>query len=201
MAQRRMFSKNVTRNDQFLDMSQSAQNLYFHLGLDADDDGFVSPKMVMRMLGSTPDDFTALVGRGFIVPFQSGVVIIRHWRINNELKSDRYKPSTLKERRDVLIDDNNIYQHVEEYDPNRTSEESIKLKSLCEFKPNKTVDTNWIQGVSSLVPQYRVGKYSKEKNSKGELTKICETVDNSENLKSWNKYREDHKEKYGVYPA
>ena len=163
MAQRRMFSKNVARTDQFLDMSQSAQNLYFHLGLEADDDGFVSPKMIMRMLGSTQDDFTMLVIRGFIIPFQSGVIVIRHWKINNELKSDRYKPSIRMERKQILIDNDNVYQHEDEYDPNGTQQEVNELKRLQDKSVPK-LDTKWKQNVS--VGKDSIGKVSIVKDSK-----------------------------------
>ena len=97
-----MFSKNVARTDLFLDMSQTAQNLYFHLGIDADDDGFVSPKMIMRMLGSTTDDLRILVAKGFVIPFEDGVIVIRHWRVNNEIRQDRYKETQYKDHKERL---------------------------------------------------------------------------------------------------
>jgi hypothetical protein len=75
-----MFNKNVARTDLFLDMSQTAQNLYFHLGIDADDDGFVSPKMVMRMLGSTTDDLPILIAKGFVIPFEDADGARPAWR-------------------------------------------------------------------------------------------------------------------------
>jgi len=163
MAQRRMFSKNVARTDQFLDMPPSTQNLYFHLGLEADDDGFVSPKMIMRMLGSTQDDYSVLVAKGFIIPFQSGVIVIRHWRVNNELKSDRYKPSIQNERKLLLIDEKNIYQHEEEYDPNGTKEDIEQLKRLPINTNVSKMDTKCFQDVS--VGKVSIGKYSKGKYS------------------------------------
>ena len=97
MANRRMFAKSIIRTDQFLDMPQSAQNLYFHLGVEADDDGFVTPKVVMRMLGSTDDDLRLLVGKKFVIPFEGGVLVITHWRIHNEIRQDRYKPTIYQE--------------------------------------------------------------------------------------------------------
>jgi hypothetical protein len=111
-------------------MSQTAQNLYFHLGIDADDDGFVSPKMVMRLLGSTSDDLNALIGRGFIIPFQSGVIVIRHWRENNYIQADRYKPSIhINERNKLLIDTHGIYQLEDDYESNNAVN-SIGLRRL-----------------------------------------------------------------------
>ena len=112
MAQRRMFSKNVARTDAFLDMSQTAQNLYFHLGIDADDDGFVSPKMIMRMLGSTSDDLKILIAKSFVIPFDDGVIVIRHWRVNNEIRQDRYKETQYTEHKEKLGLTNGIYDVV-----------------------------------------------------------------------------------------
>ena len=140
-----MFSKSVARTDAFLDMSQGTQNLYFHLGIEADDDGFVSPKMIMRMLGSTTDDLKTLVVKGFVIPFESGVIVIRHWRENNYIQSDRYKPSLHIEREKLLIDDNGLYQHEDEYDPEKP--DNTKLKRL---------DTKCIQNVR--VGEVRLGK-------------------------------------------
>jgi hypothetical protein len=105
IAQRRMFSKNVARTDLFLDMSQTVQNLYFHLGIDADDDGFVSPKMIMRMLGSTTDDLRILIAKGFVIAFEDGVIVIRHWRVN-------YKEMLYKDHKEKLGLNNGIYDLV-----------------------------------------------------------------------------------------
>lgn len=91
MAQRRMFSKAIIKTDTFLDMPVSAQCLYFHLGIEADDDGFVSPKMVMRVLGSNDDDLKLLIVKEFIYPFESGVIVITHWKENNYIQADRYQ--------------------------------------------------------------------------------------------------------------
>ena len=105
MANKRMFSKSIIRTDAFLDMSLTSQCLYFHLGIEADDDGFVTPKMIMRTLGSTQDDLKNLVEKGFVVPFESGVVVIRHWREHNYIQADRYKPTVYKRELEILRDD------------------------------------------------------------------------------------------------
>lgn len=94
MAKRRMFSLDVADTDKFLSMPVSSQLLYFHLGLRADDDGFVSsPVKITNMSGCRQDDFNVLVAKGYIVPFQSGVCAIADWKINNYLRSDRYTPT------------------------------------------------------------------------------------------------------------
>lgn len=88
-----MFSKDITSSDSFLNMSATAQNLYFHLGMEADDDGFVPYIKVSKMLGTSHDDIAQLIGRGFILQFSYGVYVIRDWRINNQIRTDRYKPT------------------------------------------------------------------------------------------------------------
>ena len=92
MAERRMFAKTIIDSDAFLEMPATAQMLYFHLAMRADDDGFINnPKRIMRMIGSGEDDLKLLILKKFIIPFESGVVVIKHWRINNYLRTDRYK--------------------------------------------------------------------------------------------------------------
>ena len=118
MAERRMFSKKITMSDAFLEMPDSAQNLYFHLSMDADDDGFVgNPKGIMRLVRAKDDDMKLLVAKSFVLPFQSGVVVIKHWRINNLIRSDRYKPTTYtEERAQLTIKDNGAYTEKNEVD-------------------------------------------------------------------------------------
>ena len=102
MAQRRMFSRTITESDAFTEMPLSAQALYFHLGLNADDDGFVnSPKHVQRGIGAAEDDLAILVAKRFLIPFDSGVVVIRHWKTNNYIRHDRYNT-----RKPVVITSN-----------------------------------------------------------------------------------------------
>src|SRR5262245_2593196 len=96
MAQRRMFSSQIVTADAFLEMPLTSQALYFHLGMSADDDGFVSPKKVLRMTGAGDDDLKVLIAKGFVIPFQSGVIVITHWKQNNYLRNDRYTPTIYK---------------------------------------------------------------------------------------------------------
>lgn len=93
MAQRRMFSKTITNSSQFLMMPQSSQNLYFHLGMNADDDGFCEHFTIMRMTESKPDDLKILQAKGFVSVFDDKVLVILDWKENNSIRSDRYKPS------------------------------------------------------------------------------------------------------------
>lgn len=111
MAERRMFSGAVTESDLFLDMPATAQVLYFMLGMKGDDDGFVSsPKAIVRMCGAKTEDLSELEKRGFVIIFDSGVVLIRHWRVNNQIRSDRYRPSSCKEKALVTCGDDLVYQ-------------------------------------------------------------------------------------------
>ena len=94
MARRRMFSLDVVDTDRFLDMPSSTQALYFHLGMRADDDGFVaSPKRTTAMCGCSADDLNLLAAKGFVRPFESGVLVIVDWRKNNQIRPDRYTPT------------------------------------------------------------------------------------------------------------
>ena len=104
MAQRRMFSKKITETDNFLDMPLSTQALYFHLNMGADDEGFIDKaKTIQRTIGASSDDLRILIAKGFVIPFDSGVVVIRHWRIHNYIRSDRFQ-STMHQEEKKKID-------------------------------------------------------------------------------------------------
>lgn len=104
MAQRRMFSKKITETDNFLDMPLSSQALYFHLNMGADDEGFIDKaKTIQRTIGASSDDLRILIAKGFVIPFDSGVVVIRHWRIHNYIRSDRFQ-STMHQEEKKKID-------------------------------------------------------------------------------------------------
>ena len=111
MAERRMFSKTIIDSDAFLDMPATSQLLYFHLSMRADDDGFVNkPKSVMRMIGGKDDDLKLLFAKKFLIPFESGVVVIKHWKIHNYIAKDRYTETKYKEEKATLaLDENNAY--------------------------------------------------------------------------------------------
>lgn len=136
MSERRMMAKSIIKSDQFLDMPATTQNLYFHILLDADDDGFINaPKSIMRMIGAKDDDMKVLVAKQFVIPFESGVVVIKDWKIHNYIQNDRYKPSTLPER-DLL---------------NIQKDKTYTLKNDV-----SRMDTEWIQNVS--IGKDRLGK-------------------------------------------
>lgn len=111
MANRRMFSRDIVCSDHFLDMPSSAQALYFQYGLEADDDGFVSaPKKIIRLTNASEDDLKILIAKGFVIPFDSGVVVISDWKINNYLRKDRYTPTRFKAELEQLDTVDDRYQ-------------------------------------------------------------------------------------------
>ena len=111
MAERRMFAKTIILSDAFLDMPLSARCLYFTLGMLADDDGFVNnPKSVMRQVGASTDDLNLLMIKKFVLSFESGVVVIKHWRVHNLIRKDRYNETKyIKEKSTLFLDENNAY--------------------------------------------------------------------------------------------
>lgn len=111
VANRRMFAKTIIDSDAFLDMPVTSQLLYFHLSMRADDDGFINkPKSIMRSCGGNEDDMRILISKKFIIPFDSGIVVIKHWKIHNLIAKDRYTETKYKEEKATLmLDDNNSY--------------------------------------------------------------------------------------------
>ena len=110
MAQRRMFSAQIVSSDLFLEMPLTSQALYFHLGMSADDDGFVSPRKILRMTGAGDDDLKVLIAKNFAIPLNSGVIVITHWRQNNYLRNDRYTPTIYKEEAGLLSCIQGVYR-------------------------------------------------------------------------------------------
>lgn len=115
MAERRMFAKTIIDSDAFLEMPTTTQLLYFHLAMRADDDGFVNkPKSLMRMVGCKEDDLKLLFAKKFLIPFESGVVVIKHWKIHNYIRKDTYTETKYKEEKSTLeLDENSAYRIVE----------------------------------------------------------------------------------------
>lgn len=124
-----MMSKSIIKSDTFLDMPATTQNLYFHMLLDADDDGFINaPKSIMRMIGAKDDDMKVLAAKQFVIPFESGVVVIKDWKIHNYIQNDRYKPSTLPERDLLNIQKDKTY--TLKSDVSRMDTECIQTVSI-----------------------------------------------------------------------
>ena len=152
MAERRMFAKQIIDSDAFLDMPLSAQALYFHLSMRADDDGFINnPKKTQRLINASDDDFKLLLLKRFVLAFESGVVVIKHWRIHNYIRNDRYKPTVYTEERNTLM-------------LNKNGAYTDKVYQM---------DTDGIPNGYQMETQYRLGEVSLGKDSK-ESACVCE---------------------------
>ena len=178
MAEKRMFTQKIIDSDAFLDMPLSTQALYFHLNMRADDDGFVNnPKRIQRTVGASEDDLKLLIAKRFLICFENGVIVIKHWRMHNTLKSDRYRPTQYQEEYKMLeIKDNKSY----------TERQFVEvLPAGIETEPERK------QSGTSLEPQYSIDKISidKEKNSIEEDKKIYIDVVEYLNEKAGTKYK------------
>lgn len=172
MAQRRMFSRKITETDRFLEMPLSSQALYFHLNMGADDEGFIDKaKTIQRTIGASDDDMKLLIAKGFIIPFDSGVVVIRHWRIHNYIRSDRFQSTLHQDEKTQL-----------EYDHSKTA----MLKPLENVIPNGY----------HLDTQDMVSKVSLDKDSLTTYTEEDEVIPYKEiieylNTKTGKNYRDN----------
>jgi hypothetical protein len=140
MANKRMFSKKITDSDAFIDMPPTSQNLYFHLSMNADDDGFVSsPKRIMKMINSSTDDYKILLTKRFILSFESGVCVIKHWWMHNEIKKDRYHLTAYQDEFKMLrIKGNGAYTDSLVPECIQVVSEVVPQTKLNETKLNKT---------------------------------------------------------------
>ena len=161
MAQKRMFNNLVVGSDEFLEMPDSSQNLYFHLSMKADDDGFVDNwKSIMRMTGKKEDDLKILIAKSFVIPFESGVLVIKHWRLNNYIRSDRYTETThLAEKSLLSMGTDLVYQ----------------------------VDTNGIP--SGSIDKIRLDKIRLDKNSIDKNIPLLEETSRSDAAKANTKHK------------
>jgi hypothetical protein len=153
MAQRRMFSKKIVSSDAFLDMSIATQALYFHLGMEADDDGFVNPKKIMKMIGSSDDDLKVLVAKRFALPFENGVVVIKHWLINNQIRKDFYEPTMYQEQKKLIeTKENKAYTECKQNVNNLLTQYSIdkdrldKISLVKEETPSQIANNFFLKG-------------------------------------------------------
>jgi len=146
VAQKRMFDRAIIDTDNFMDMPISSKALYFLLGMDADDEGFVSPRKIIRIHGGTDDDVKLLSAKGFVIPFESGVVVITDWNSNNYLQKNRIKPTIHKKERNKLkLTDDNKYElnnGLTSIEESRVEQSSIEQSSIGES--NKKINTQSI---------------------------------------------------------
>lgn len=154
MAERRMFSRSLIDSDAFLDMPLSAQALYFHLGMQADDEGFVNnPKKIQRSIGAANEDMRCLINTGYIIPFESGIIVITHWHAHNSIRSDRLRRTQYQQEASRLIIENDAYKLCD-----KTARLSLdnQLATTCQPSDNQ------------MTAQDRLGKDSIGKGSIGQ---------------------------------
>ena len=165
MANKRMFAKTIIDSDAFLDMPLSTQALYFHLSMRADDDGFINnPKKISRMIGCGEDDLKLLIAKKFLLNFESGVVVIKHWLIHNTLRKDRHTPTNYQDELKQLIQkENGSYKKVDDIGiPNRID--------VTPTDDGNQLATTWQPDGNQLATQYSIDKYSIDKLSKDTLS-------------------------------
>lgn len=194
MANKRMFSLDVVDTDMFLEMPASTQALYFHLSMRADDDGVVSsPKKIVKIVGCAMDDLRLLVTKGYVIPFDNGVVVVTHWSINNnQIRSDRYKASRYQDVIELLEKNGgvyrmsteclpNVYQMSDILEPqNRLDKNSIdkSINNICASVPDDTAKANRKKEANELFEQLwkaypsKKGKAQVSDTAKARLLKI-----------------------------
>jgi hypothetical protein len=184
MAERRMFALKIIDSDAFLDMPKSSQSLYFHLSMRADDDGFISnPKKIMRMIGSSDDDMKILLAKRFLLSFDTGIVVIKHWRIHNYIAKDRYAETIYKEEKDKLfIKANGSYT---DHDTLCIQDEYTGKVSLGELSLDKESkeDAPEVSTIPSKPKQTRKKKEPEEKKCYGTFKNVFLSDTNYSSLK------------------
>ena len=174
MAERRMFTLKIVDSDAFLDMPMSAQALYFHLSMRADDDGFINnPKKIQRFVGASEDDLKLLILKRFVLAFETGVIVIKHWRMHNLIRRDRYTPTQYQEELSRLaIKDNGAY--------------TDHFNQLA---------TTWQPDGNQMATQDSIGKDSKGKDSKGKDAFVSYAGDDKDLLQLLRDFAEMRRKK------
>ena len=187
MANKAIFSKTIIDTDTFLEMPATTQNLYFHLNMHADDDGFIgNPKRIARMIGASDDDFKILIAKKFIIVFESGVIVIKHWRIHNTLSKMRYKETSyLDEKSQLLIKENNAYS----LDEGKPLDDS-RLVEMGKRQVRRTVDeqeTNLskekLNKDKTSKDKLSEDKPSKKKSAKADLNEMIDSFTENDELR------------------
>jgi len=162
MAKKRMFSLKIVDTDEFLDMPPTTQNLYFHLCMRADDDGFVSnPKKIMKVVNAATDDIKVLIGKKFVIPFDSGVCVIKHWKIHNLIRQDRYTETEYKDEKNLLIEQDKKYQLVNGKQiviPIGNQSPTVGMHRLGKVrldKNSKDIATSGVAGLNLLIEKFK----------------------------------------------
>ena len=175
MADRRMFSKTIIDSDAFLDMPLSTQALYFHLSMRGDDDGFINnPKKIQRMLGCTDDDAKLLIAKCFIIPFDSGVVVIKHWRIHNYIRADRYKETIYQqEKQQLVMKDDKEYKKLDAIGIPADNQTVCQLETQVRLgKDSIDKDNIYIQDSTKKLIRHKYGEYKNVLLSDADMEKL-----------------------------
>ena len=203
MAERRMFAKTIIDSDAFLDMPLSAQALYFHLSMRADDDGFVNnPRKIQRMIGASDDDIKLLIAKQFIIPFDSGIVVIKHWKIHNYIQKDRYKPTNYKEERAMLsLEGNGVYTECIHNAPN--SDTQVRSGKVSIGKDRLEIGESEEPDSSAPSPEkpicHKYGEYKHVKLTDEQYSKLISDYGEqvtAEYIKRLDEYLENRRDKH-----
>lgn len=185
MAQKRMFTMKIVDSDAFLDMPATTQCLYFHLNMRADDDGFIgNPKRIMKITGASGDDLRLLIAKRFVLTFEDGVIVIKHWRMHNTLSRDRYaETSYTDEKKMLLLKDNGSYS--------LTGGNPIDDTRLIERSGRQTQQRRNKDATKTHADKGLDKDIDKEKDNKLIVSKdtICQT-DVRRVIEEWNKLQE-----------
>lgn len=206
MAERRMFAKTIIDSDAFLDMPLSTQSLYFHLSMRADDDGFINnPKKIQRMVGCGDDDLKLLMAKRFILVFDSGVIVIKHWKIHNYIRNDRYKPTLYQEEKAELAEKNSkaytfktevieSENHLGIPDDNRMGYQMDTQVRLGKDRLGKDKKKNSVEPSSTMPELFeKVWKtYPKKTNKKKAREQFLKKFKTEEDLESFKKGYKDY---------
>lgn len=172
MAERRMFTQKIIDSDAFLDMPLTTQALYFHLNMRADDDGFINnPKKICRMIGASEDDLKLLIAKRFVLTFEKGVIVIKHWRMHNLIRKDRYSPTQYEDEFMSLdIKDNGSY-----------TEKMPQIQGIEEY--GNQMATSWQPVGNQMATQDRLGKDSIGEVSLGKSSIVKDSIGEKEEVK------------------
>ena len=194
MAKKRMFNVDIVGSDAFLDLPHTAQALYFQLGMRADDDGFVgNPKTIQRIAGTKASDLELLVKKRFLLQFPSGVVVIKHWKINNQIQKDRYTPTVYTEEyQSLYIKDNKAY----------TEMDKECIQPVSEMDTQISIDKNRLDKNSRGGEKHAHGFFANVLLTDDELQKLADEIPNYEEyIEKLSHYIESNGKKYKSHYA
>jgi len=191
MANKRMIAKMIVDSDAFLDMPQSTQNLYFHLNMHADDEGFIdNPKKIMRVIGSAQNDLEILLVKRYLLMFESGVIVIKHWKLHNCIRKDRVKPTVYQEEKKQIAEkENGSYTDSKSIPAIELRDCQADVSQVVDKCPHSidqysidqySIDQYSIDKVSSKPTKHKYGKYKHVSLTDDEYKKLIDKVTDRE---------------------